>query len=271
MQNRKTTFGLIALSLTVIMALPIFAADTYTPAPLQLLTQRIDEHDQQICDLDQRIRDLEESVTAKEKELAAAAAITPATPATPAPQYDFDGAVIVPGSKSITEKTVLAMAQRTPARTVARAAVRRLRTRAEISAAIRAAWTGRVYARMARGQNHLVYQHLTGQHGYTSAQVVGLPLSEALMLHNLAHGPRVSEYTSTTYVSASANSNCPNGQCPTAVQRVDVFVPTPTGGNGGGGNYVPPSGGGNCPNGQCARRGSAASSRWYPGKLLFGR
>ncbi|QDV86940.1 hypothetical protein [Planctomycetes bacterium TBK1r] len=58
MRNQKTIAAL-AIVVLLLLTLPSVAADTYTPAPLQLLTERVNEHDQQICDLDTRVKILE--------------------------------------------------------------------------------------------------------------------------------------------------------------------------------------------------------------------
>ena len=259
--------ALVAFILCV-LAVPAFAADTYVPEPLKLLTERVKEHDQQICDLDERVAAIE----SKLDEALAAKPEPDKVDSVAVVKRDYDGAIIVPGSERIVERTVSparvvypsvttsTRVVRGPLRTVSRSTStttgRRLKTTAELSRDIAARRTGRIYGRMARGQDRLVYQHLVSEHGYTSSQVNGLSLSDALELHNLAHGPRISAYTT--------------GGVAVVAPGIDVFVPTPR--TPTQPRTPPPNYGGNCANGQCARRStSTAGSGWFPGKLFFGR
>jgi hypothetical protein len=100
-------------------------------------------------------------------------------------------------------------------------------------------WSGPVYADVA--DNTSPHYHLTAIHGFTSDQVSGLSRNEALILHDLRHGGKVSPYRSSqSYVSqpitqksyvvepivqpspwptVQASGGCPNGQCPTSPAR----------------------------------------------------
>lgn len=127
---------------------------------------------------------------------------------------------------------------------------------AQLQADIAANWTNHVYAVMGRGS---VYAHLTGEHGYSPQQVNGLSVRDADMLHNLAHGPKISPYTTGTAAAVmqpyagqvmqsriidgpfrhveqvqsqplmQQQSGCPDGQCPhtqgarRSVQRSGLF------------------------------------------------
>jgi hypothetical protein len=127
--------------------------------------------------------------------------------------------------------------------TVARSTSSRLKTTGELAASIQASQTNRVYARMG-GRQTDVYLHLVRDHGYTSAQVNGLTINDALMLHNLAHGPAISAYTQATLAATYA---------PAALQPkpVAAIVQASTG----------------CANGRCARRATATQPVRYG---LFG-
>lgn len=234
----KTLFALL-------LATTATAADTYQPSPLNLLEARVDEHDQQICDLDERLKKLETNTQA--------AVETKDQTVTVRVVVDKPPPLLVATSAPLPKaKPVVVSKPTTVARSVVRTTTRR-RTTSELQSAIAAAWTSRVYGRMAAGQERLVYRHLTTTHGYTPSQVNGLPLDYALMLHNLAHGPKVSPYTKSA-----------------TVQAADFFQPTPR-------TPVPspptasPVPRNNCANGRCFRSTSRTVTRtggWYPGKLL---
>lgn len=177
-----------------------------------------------------------------------------------------------------TARVTNVAASNVSASNVSASGARRLKTTSELAADIAAArsqpgyFVGK-YGRMARGSEGQVYAHLVATHGYTSGQVRGLSLRDATVLHDLAHGPRISAYTKpsgTLVRRVSRQVSQP------VAEPVQIFNPTPNNGNRPA--PPPPQPGpryNNCPNGRCplvgASRGSASrASRWRPGKLLFG-
>lgn len=235
--------GLICLML-VLLASVASAQDRFSPLPLQLIEERLSDHDRQIEDINARLDFLEET--------------RPKSVDQPKPQEvrivieHTQPKTLVSEPLVVKKPTVVRRATTTPV--VARSAASRWKSAAEIKQAIQTNRTSRVYGRMARGAEGQVWNHLIREHGYAPSQVNGLTIDDALMLHNLAHGPKISPYASTVTTSAVA-------------MPVDVFIPTP--------NPKPPTMwsppvnvGGNCANGQCARQSSGGGSRWYFGKLL---
>lgn len=244
------------LLLMMLIASPVLGGDSLSllNAPLNILTERVDKLDQQVCDLDERIRQLEldreGAVLENAPSPVQASAVQSPVPVPVAVQsYDYDGALIVPGSTRIIERVnTVAVVQPKPMIAPVRNTIRRLRTRAELQRAISAARTNVVYGRMARGQQSRVWYHLTASHGYTSAQVAGLSLSDALMLHNLAHGPKISAWTTGAPTTSVVTQSVTAPSLP--VQAVSTT---------------------NCANGQCFRSSSSNSStrsRWYLGRRL---
>jgi hypothetical protein len=222
-----------AVAMLLLSASALRAADTYQHPPLQLLEDRVDEHDQQICELDTRLDRIEKLL-----EYKAGAAVP--TRSQPAPKP----------SEVVTKVTPAAPAK---------ANVRRLKTTSELRSEIARNRASRTYATISPATLSWARRHLQ-DHGYTASQVAGLNYSEAWQLHNLAHSPRkISPYAS--------------GASRSVAKRVDVFVPTPRTPTNNPTPQPRYTGGGGCPGGRCptARSSSSRSSGWYPGKLLFGR
>ena len=252
-----------------LIASTAIAADKYVPSPLryELLTERIDEHDQQICDLDERLRSLEQelqrglssgkAIPERAQEAANETVVrividgskTPSASTTvgPTAQRDFDGAVIVPGS--IRTVSTASAPRTVTART---ATGRRLKTTDELKRDIARNRTDRVYATIKPNTRAWAITHLVNDHGYSRSQVGSLSFADAWMLHNLAHGPKISPYTS--------------GSTTLVAQKVETFVPTP---RKPAPTPAPPqtfhSG---CPNGRCPIAGNANAGGWYLGKNL---
>lgn len=179
----------LLLLLACVIAAPSFAADKYQPAPLQLLTERVDEHDQRLAEIDQRVAALERSEPVA------------------APQKPVTVAYTKPSLQSQPQE-------------------RRLKTTAELQRDLRANWTSTLYADVK--PRSWAKRHLVNDHGYQPSQVNGLSQDESWMLHNLAHNSarRINAYTAgasrpavrseqPAMVFAERESGCPNGQCAT--------------------------------------------------------
>lgn len=183
---------LLAFILFVVFTMPAIGADRYQPAPLQLLTEKVEQHDQRLDEIDQRVSALERKPVEE-------------------PQEPVTVAYVEPAPKQPQQ-------------------ARRLKTTAELKRDLRANWTSTVYADVK--PRSWAKRHLVADHGYAAAQVNGLTQNEAWMLHNLAHvsSERISAYTGSNGTStaktdqpavafAQKAGGCPNGQCRTQSSR----------------------------------------------------
>ena len=248
----KPTLFLIA----ALVAAPSIAGDTYTPAPLQLLTERVNEHDQQICDLGERIDEIEAQLA--EKSTTANEAIVRVVV-----EREQAAAKVAARAPSVTATKTVSGPIRTVSRSVTQPASSRLKTASELRREIASRRTSRTYATISPRSVSWATLHLTTSapdhtYVYQRSQLAGLSLSELEMLHNINHSRNlaISPYASGTQAVRSA-------------APMPAFTPTvmPT--------YSPPTMGG-CPNGQCPTSPSRSTTTtrtntWYPGKLLFGR
>lgn len=285
MPTKTTLITWLAAAVLGLLCGPALAVEKYTPAPLQveLLSERIDEHDQQICDLDERVRKLESNIAAAHAAKASDANETVVRIIIDGHPDDTAKALVADAStgprvtqtvagagvptKSRPVKTAAAVAKATPSAPVAFNTARR-KTPGELQRDLRAKWTSRVYADISPrtsewARHHLIQGGSDHRYTYTASQLVGLSTNELWMLHNLAHSSAAIPPTTTGNSSAVTDA---------ITEPVDVFVPTPSNNPPTSPRTptpIPRTNG--CPGGRCPTAGSSRVSGWYPGKLLFGR
>lgn len=87
-------------------------------------------------------------------------------------------------------------------------------TRAELEAMVRAKYPRGFAVRYADvSPRSAVWSHLkSGVHGFSSAQVDGMPQWIALGLHDMEHGGEITPFRT------QASAGCVNGRCPTPMQ-----------------------------------------------------
>lgn len=275
-RTQTTLITWLAAAVLMMLALPAIAVEKYTPAPLQveLLSERIDEHEQQICDLDQRVRKLESDIATSHAAKATAGnetvvriivddgakAVVADASAGPVVEHAAAGAGVPTKPRPVS--TAVTVAKVTPPAPVASKS--RRKTPSELRRDLRSRWTSRIYADISPrtsewATHHLVQGGPDHRYTYTASQLAGLSTDELWMLHNLAHSSSAIP-SHTVGVSSAA-----------IVEPVDEFVPTPRSGPAPRTPTPVPRTGG-CPGGRCPTSGSSrVTGGWYPGKLLFGR
>lgn len=103
-------------------------------------------------------------------------------------------------------------------------------TTAELKS-IAANYRGPTYATVSPAS--WAWEHLQDDHGFSASQVSGLSQSEALTIHNMAHGNKITPYRSRRSAEVVTQSapiqrvmqsagGCPGGRCPT-VRRSSWF------------------------------------------------